>query len=324
MNSTYRRSAALLGLALALGLLMPAGALAQANFARIVVFGTSLSDPGNAFALNRASSTPPYDTLDALLVPGAPYAKGGHHFTNGATWVEQFARPLGLAGDTRPAFQGPGTEATNYAVGAARAREDGVNANLSFQVGAFLNAFNGAAPPDGLYVIEMGGNDVRDALVAYASGGDGAAVLEGALEAIAFNIGRLYAAGARQFLVWNVPDIGLTPAVRMSDPSGVAAVFASFLAATFNSELDGVLGLLQGACPGIQITKLDVFLIIHQLHAQPAAFDLGEVDTACITPGTPPFECKVPDQYLFWDGIHPTKAVHAIVAQDAAIALALK
>src|SRR3954467_13604831 len=99
-------------------------------FDRIVAFGASLSDPGNAFALRGGANTPPDYLLDPLLVPSAPYARGGHHFSNGATWVEQFARSRGLAGSVRPAFENGGTPATNFAVGAARAREDGVNLNL--------------------------------------------------------------------------------------------------------------------------------------------------------------------------------------------------
>ena len=34
-------------------------------------------------------------TLNPLLIPSA-YAKGGHHFSNGATWIEQYARSVGL------------------------------------------------------------------------------------------------------------------------------------------------------------------------------------------------------------------------------------
>src|SRR5512143_1217064 len=109
----------------ALAVAAPFPAAAQTSYSRIVVFGDSLSDPGNAFALTHAESVPPYDTLDALLVPEAPYAKGGHHFSNGATWIEQFARPMGLAGSVRPAFPGLGAAASNYAVGGARAYEDG-------------------------------------------------------------------------------------------------------------------------------------------------------------------------------------------------------
>src|SRR5262245_37755746 len=101
-----------------LALVLPTQSWAAANvtFDRIVVFGTSLSDPGNAFALTGQETTPLYDTLNQLLIPDAPYARGGHHFSNGATWVEKFARPFGLTGTVRPAFQSASAKATNYAV----------------------------------------------------------------------------------------------------------------------------------------------------------------------------------------------------------------
>lgn len=65
---------------------------------RFVIFGGSLSDTGNAFvflsdpanqACGARQSVPPFDTLDDLLVPDGPYARGGHHFTDGATWAEE-------------------------------------------------------------------------------------------------------------------------------------------------------------------------------------------------------------------------------------------
>jgi phospholipase/lecithinase/hemolysin len=40
-----------------------------------------------------------------------------------------------------------------------------------------------------------------------------------------------------------------------------------------------------------------------------------------VTPNIPPFDCKTPDDYLFWDGIHPTRVVHGIFAQEAAALL---
>ena len=121
-----RRFVTLLACAVALGL-GTAGLSSQARapYSAIVVFGTSLSDSGNAFALRGGTNTPPDYILDPLLVPAAPYARGGHHFSNGATWVEQFARSLRLAGSVRPAFGSGSRKATNYAVGAARAYDDG-------------------------------------------------------------------------------------------------------------------------------------------------------------------------------------------------------
>jgi len=301
---------------LALVLLAPSWAAAQVTFGRIVVFGTSLSDPGNAFALTGQATTPPYDTLDLFLVPRAPYARGGHHFSNGATWVEQFASPLGLTENVRPAFQGSSVKATNYAVGGARAYDDGINVNLPEQVRAFLGDFGGAAPSDALYVVEMGSNDVRDALVELPNA---AAIITAALTAIGDNLGALYAAGARQFLVVNVPNIGLTPAVRTVGPGAVQA--ATVLTQLFNADLENLLALVAGL-PGMEIARLDVYQEVNDLVANPEEFGLREVEAACVTPNLPPFACRSPDAFLFWDGIHPTKAVHAIFAQEAAYALA--
>ncbi|SDH68581.1 Phospholipase/lecithinase/hemolysin [Pseudomonas benzenivorans] len=317
MNAISTHRWALAGL-LALALLAPDWATAQVAFSRIVVFGTSLSDPGNAFALTRRQSTPPYANLDALLVPDAPYASGGHHFSNGATWIEQFARPLGLAASVRPAFVGANLGASNYAVGGARARQDGTSFDLSVQVDGFLGDVGGVAPADALYVVEMGGNDIRDAL---AAGPGGAAVIADALAAIGANLDALYAAGARHFLVANGPNLGLTPAVRLLDTFNPgAAQAAEFLSQSFNAGLEGLLASLEGL-PGIEIARLDLYQKVGELVDDPQAFGLSEVEAACVTPEVPPFSCKSADDFLFWDGIHPTRTVHAIFAQETAFAL---
>ena len=51
-----------------------------------IVFGDSLCDAGNTFAATGEASRPPF-----LSVPAAPYSIGGHHFSNGSTWVELLA-----------------------------------------------------------------------------------------------------------------------------------------------------------------------------------------------------------------------------------------
>jgi phospholipase/lecithinase/hemolysin len=89
----------------------------------------------------------------------------------------------------------------------------------------------------------------------------------------------------------------------------------------FNAGLDGVVTQLS-ALPGIRIDRLDAYRLLNDIVADPAAFGLTDVTTACVTPNIPPFTCGRPDDFLFWDGIHPSKAVHAIVAQEAAFALA--
>lgn len=301
---------------LALVLATPGWSEAQSRFSGIVVFGTSLSDPGNAFALVGDANKPHDFDLNPLLVPTAPYAKGGHHFSNGATWIEQYAQSIGLGNDARPALKNTHSPAANYAVGAARAYDDGINFNLTRQVDAFLQRSGGVASAQSLYVIEMGGNDIRDAFQTYATGGNGGPILEQALASIAANIQKLYGAGAREFLVWAAPNVGLTPAIRSLGPG--AQGLAGFVSQAFNGGLAGVLAQLEAALPGVSFVRLDAFRLLTDILADPAAFDLTVVTTACVTPNVEPFSCHHADTFLFWDGIHPTKAGHAILAREAA------
>src|SRR4051812_5876874 len=114
-----------------LAVVFSAAAFADGRFDRLVVFGDSLSDPGNAFVLIHQVSRPPY-----ALIPSAPYARGGLHFSNGPTWIEQYAKRVHLQHTVGPALLVRG-RFTNYAVGAARARP-GALFDLSSQVMLFL------------------------------------------------------------------------------------------------------------------------------------------------------------------------------------------
>lgn len=301
---------------LIMALLLPA--LAEAiDFKRIVVFGTSISDPGNAFALTGQAIKPPYSELDALLIPPSPYAVGGQHFSNGATWIEQFARRIGRNQDVEPAFDDSKDKTRNYAVGGARARSDGVNLNLPDQVAIFLSDVGFAAPSDALYVIDMGANDVRDAL---ASGSlvEAEIILGAALNSIGTQLGTLYYFGARKFFILNVPNLGLLPSIQILDavfPG--AAAFGDLLAQGFNYYLDFVVDSM-AAAPGVEIARLDVYGKLSEIAANPQAFGLSEVAAACLTPGVQPSTCNNPERHFFWDGVHPTKAGHAIFAGEAA------
>jgi phospholipase/lecithinase/hemolysin len=320
MKQTLARKSILQGL-LALLVALPLAAAAQSSFTRIVAFGDSLSDPGNAFALVGQTNTPPDWSVDPFLVPDRPYARGGQHFSDGATWVEQLGRALRLAASVQAAARSPAT-ATNYAIGGARARETGRGIDLPVQVRAFITLdFAGRVPSDALYVVAIGGNDLRDALTVAGRGADPTPILNDAIRSIASHIQQLHAAGARSFLVWNAPDLGLTPAIRGIDAlrPGTAAG-ATGLSQTFNFFLGQALDEL-GPLPGISIRRLDIFSKLNEIVNQPAGFGLTNVKSACIT-FSAPFACTNPDEYLFWDGIHPTGAGHAIIAHEAASILA--
>jgi outer membrane lipase/esterase len=279
----------------------------HAPYSGIVVFGTSLSDSGNAFALRGGTNTPPDYDLNPLLIPGAPYTRGGHHFSNGATWVEQFARSRGLAGTVRPAYGSDSPIATNYAVGSARACDapgDG-NVNLADQIAAFLADTGGVAPSGALYVVEMGSNDVRDgigaALGVLQSGGEFPQAMQAATpmlacaqQAIQTAIVTLQQAGAMRFLVWTVPDPGLTPALRSFGPGAMQV--AAFLTTLFNTQmLLPTVQALDQPSDDVDIAVLDAFALLQQIAANPATFGLTNTTTACVTPNARPFFCQAVD-----------------------------
>ena len=292
---------------------------------RLVIFGGSLSDTGNAFVwlsdpvfqpCGTRMNVPPYDKLDDLLVPDGPYAKGGHHFTNGATWAEGLARHLSLAGNARPALRNSGREASNYAVGGARAVHFPCRFNLPDQLGAYLAAFPQTSPQT-LVALEIGGNDVRDALVAAASGQDPAPYVQNALASLANSIAALYAHGARRFLLLNVPDLARAPSVRLLDQQVPGAgALASQLSQSFNAGFTGVVQYANGL-GGADARVLDINALLEEIVASPGTYGFKNATDPCVTPSAPPFQCGQPDTYVFWDGVHPTHAVHAIIAQRA-------
>lgn len=301
------------------------------QFQRIVVFGASLSDPGNAFvllsdpqdfdfdescSLGTPANVPPYDLLDDFLIPDGSYARGGHHVTNGATWIEQFARGKGLSGNARPALRNVGLNASNYAVGGARAADYPCRFNLSDQLAVYQQDFP-EVTDNTLFIFELGGNDVRDALAAQ----DPSLIAE-ALGNINSAVQMLYSQGARHFLLVNVPAIGATPAVKMLDDQfgGVGFIInaANNLTQAFNANLAQLQTGLNAGLPAIDVRTLDLYALLNSIIDNPADYGITNTNDACVTPAVAPYKCKKPDNYLFWDGIHPTKVVHDIMAQKAA------
>lgn len=279
---------------------------------RFVVFGDSLSDPGNAFILTRNLEIPPF----ASLIPDAPYARGGFHFSNGATWVEQLSLIDHAVPSAGPALLIPPLF-SNYAVGGARARTVAAF-DLPTQVGLFLGDFHGQAPANALYVVFVGGNDLRDALEALAidpTGATSAGIVQSALFSIRSNLLTLQAAGARTFLVGNGPDISLAPAVRLLGPAAQGA--ARFFAMQFNVGLEAILQGLEAAL-GVEIVRLDAFGFLNEVVASPASFGFTDVENACIRVNTVVQAfCPNPGKFFFWDGIHPTVAGHHQIAVRA-------
>lgn len=306
-----------------LGLLILVPGLSSANGSdrnghksrpEVFVFGDSLSDPGNFFVYTGMISVAPYD-----VIPAAPYDIRGRQFSNGPTWAQGFAVRMGSITSALPAFSSP-KHFNNFAFGGARARAGGPVPGASEQVGMFLQAHSNHAPATAIYVVQFGGNDVRDALeTAAVDPGAVPRIIGDAIVATSGSIQALAQAGARRFLVANVPDLSHAPAIRMLGPA--AETGARNIASLYNGYLEGTLQQLEIALGplGVTIDRLDMFAFINDVVAQPESFGLSNVTDPCLSffvlidP-----VCNHPDEYLFWDGIHPTRAAHRQLSRYAA------
>lgn len=307
-------------LAMCAVLVSPVAELSATHSLRLVFFGDSLSDSGNHFLAFHEVSTRPFE-----MVPDAPYAVGGLHFTNGPTWAEQLSYTLHTPTSGLPSLLASRVF-TNYAVGRARARAAAPTFpyfDLATQIARYRSDFAAGAPENAVYVVWIGSNDVSDALTASATDPTGAtsmAILQSALGAVGAGMHGLWQAGARDFLVVNLPNFASTPAVRAAGPQAQAA--ATIFSNAYNAGLAQVVGSVSGL-PGIHIRGLDAYALLSNIVENPETFGLANAEASCLTFGVVqnPF-CRRPNDYLFWDGIHPTKAGHSVVAAAAAQVLA--
>ena len=196
------------------------------DFSAEYVFGDSLSDNGNlAELLNFEGQfsgnfpNPPsfHDSFTNGPVAVAGLAQNLGLSLTPSLWVTGFKDPAGLFGGV--SFM-PGT---NYAVaGALSATPSPVSINLLSQVGAYSAYASGHADPDALYVIMIGGNDVRDA----ALDGTGQAAVTTGVTAELAAISTLSGEDAKHFLVVNVPNVGIIPEFAQDHPTLAASATA--------------------------------------------------------------------------------------------------
>jgi outer membrane lipase/esterase len=300
----------MIGCGTGLVVLCALSAASAGPFNGLVVFGDSLSDVGNVETLTEA--------LSPLVTPTpGPYYYQGR-FSNGPNYVDVLSAGLGLGASTASVNGG-----TNYAYGGALATgtpypNSVVIQDLDDQVSQYLTA-SPVADPHTLYLVYIGANDVADTIDNGGTAGD----VTTAAQRVVDQIQLLYNAGARQFLVPNLPALGLVP--EYSGPSTSAE--ANALAADFNAALASDLDTLDASAPGIKDYRLDVAGLFANLVANPSAYGLTNVtDPAApgLTIGDTTYDTSLevpnPNQYLFWDSFHPTAKGNVLLGQ-AALAL---
>jgi len=294
----------LLAGAIIAGLLVSQAASAT-QFSQVVIFGDSLSDGGNISLANAPQIQPPLrfttnpgETTAELVADGL-----GHPVT------------ASLAGGTNFAFGGAGLVNNSVA---------GPIPTLPQQLGMYLTATGGQADPNALYQVWGGANDI---FYLTATTTDTTALVTGTATAAQTELGllgQLQTAGGRYVVVYNLPDMGKTPAAMAQGAAASAGV--TQLATIYNSTLSS--GLSQLSAGGLNVIPVNTYGLINEVIANPSAYGFSNVtDAACgltsssvqcgpAGSGLPYTYAAGTDQsYLFADGVHPTTAAHRLLSQ---------
>lgn len=312
----------------------------------LVFFGDSLSDTGNRYFDEGSMNTPPYELAAAEnLIPSLPYSIGGPTYTNGQPWVKYVARAIGNGGASQAALRSNGI-AANYAYAGARASNEAplppnTNRNLGDQVVQYIaDAGPGGISADTLHIIFIGGNDIGGAIAIASAVADPVLreqlvdmVLQNAIGSVFNNAIALAGSGAQRFLFLTTPNTGYIPAFG----GDLGAIFlGGQLASFFNCAIVGVtptfdcpllppgVPTVAGALTGLlgaEVVVFDAKTLLDEVIANPENYGLSNTSDHCIKPFEPPYQCDTPDEYLYWDNIHPTAKVHKIIGNAVIDAL---
>lgn len=310
-----------------------------ATFEALNIFGDSLVDSGNLFNLTSTFA----DQGIPALPPSPPYAQKN---SNGPIWIDNVGQSLELSPTLitdillDPTASAP-TQGINYAFAGALSSDihilDSAVPPLADALPGFQDqvataaAIASIAPlsPDALNVVWVGSNDYNEAFFSPDS-------LQGltleqlpnfVTDNVINGITQLHSLGAKSFLVPNLPPIGDAPVADFLDAQAQQDISSVLnqLSTAHNELLSAKLSAFGQSQPDTNIITLDINTLIKDILANPDEFGLTNVTDACLINFQPGFLfegiCDNPDQFLFWDDVHPTTAAYEIVSDFALAAL---
>ncbi len=287
------------------GLLLSVNVLAT-TLSSIYVFGDSLSDAGS----NPSAVLSIYNLLGGNCDPAhpcPPYVNG--HYSNGPTAPEYLANSI-LSGGANPtnffsfAVSGATSGIGNYGDGGS-ATAPGLYGlpGMYQELGHYLSLSGGSADSNALYFVWGGANDFLtfDSPITAAQN-------------IASYVGALANIGATRILIPNLPDLSLTPFVQDASLIPQAQAFSL----SFNAELALQIDGLNLLFPSVNIIEFDTFTFLNNVVSNPGGFGITDSHSACLSSLD---ACANPDEYVFWDGFHPTTHAHALISSAIASAV---
>lgn len=242
------------------------------------VFGDSLSDVGN-IAIATGGAQPP-----------AALGYVGGRFTNGGNYSDYLAASLGV-NNTASLAGG-----NNYAFGGANIDAAMSPPGLLAQYGMY-SMTHALADPRALFVVYGGGNDINDPNLNLAD----------SLSNLGLIIGALINKGASNIVIPNAPDLGRTPGNNTTPD----AALKSARTLAYNAALAALVAQLESLF-SIDLLTVDVYGLSTNILDNPATYGLTNVTDSCVGNAA----CVDPTKNFYWDGIHPTTDMHALLANE--------
>lgn len=284
--------------------LAPARA-AEPTVKALYVFGDSYSDNGAARALSLEAVKAKVPQASVLPAEESAGLYWNGRWSNGPTAVEDLARALGA-------------RLTDFAVGGARCGSgnyytwlDGWrDSGLRGQVLSFV-AREQKLDAKALYVLGASANDffLHTDMASPATLGE---IAQSCAQDMKDAVQILHDHGARNFLVLGAYNLDRVPAVAQD-------AHAAAEARTFVADYDRI--TQQALAPiaaesGVHLIWFPWSSVVESLMADAQGSHLADITHPCQpTQPAPGKVCAAPDTALWWDEYHPTRHVHALIAQ---------
>lgn len=288
-------------------------------FSQIVVFGDSLSDTGNVRdrtdsrsggIVNYPSHTFNYSngrfTNDSATNPSSITYTGVWHEQLAQTFLGIQRAVYSLGGGRNYAFGGATTNNGTHQEVAVSTPFGDVTITVD-DMGKQMDDYLAGHVVDSsaLYLVWGGGNDLRN--------DDSAANVTATAARATELVRRLAIGGAQYIMVPNVPPLGDIPKyagnpVRINSLNAASANYRHELGGDLASLLDSL--ALQGITPTVY--RPDIWTNTIRIFSDGPRY--GFTNTGGSAQGS---SSANPDQYVFWDDVHPTTAGHYQIAKAA-------
>ena len=270
------------------------------NAGSLLAFGDSLSDMGNAKA----------SILNTPDVP--PYWQG--RFSNGEVWLGGLYDAYGL---TSSIGSGLASSGSNRAFGGAQTGSGYAYLlipNVGTQITSYLANVQATIPSNAVVSLWAGGND-------FLYGSANADTIATNMEA---HIRQLAGAGARTFVIPNLPPLEDTPEIQGRSASQQTTIRNEVI--DYNNQLATIIVNLRAEL-GITVHAVDAWSIFGDITDNKQALGLTNVQDAACSGGSTLLPLPIcnsgssiasnVDEYVFFDKAHPTRVMHDIIARYA-------